>query len=173
MVQAMKNDIKNELNKINADDFLKERTRMLVRERAEEKRVRKPLWKLVAIPSVSVVLVGCALLGLFVGGVFDGFKAFDPMSPSYGEVAPDVNTDSVGTPFYKLDEETRLKYRPNWVWNNDTLEYDCDEINNGTLVRDSVTRLFVQPANITPPEGYTWCGYVGLYINAKGDAWEN
>ena len=170
----MKNEIKNELNKINADEFLKERTRALVRERAEEKRVRKPLWRAVAIPCTAVALVAFAVLGCFVGGVFDGFKAFDPMSPSYGEMAPDVNEDSnVGEPFYKLDEETRLKYRPSWVWNNDTLEYDCEEINNGTLVRDPVTRLFVEPANITPPEEYEWCGYVGLYINAKGDVWEN
>ena len=166
----MKNEIKNELNKINADEFLKERTRALVRERAEEKRVRKPLWKSVAIPSAAVMLVGCALLGLFVGGVFDGFKAFDPMSPSYGEMAPDVNADNnVGEPFYKLDEETRLKYRPSWVWNNNTLEYDCDEINNGTLVRDPVTRLFIEPEGVPHSQEYTWNGYVGLYINQNGD----
>jgi len=76
----------------------------------------------------------------------------DPSSsPSTGEV-----------PSYKLQENIRLRYRPDWVWDEEKQDYS----NLGDLTRDPNTGLFPEPSPF--PEGLvgyaTWDPYIGLYV---------
>ena len=72
-------------------------------------------------------------------------------SPSTGEV-----------PAYKLQENVKNKFRPDWVWDEERQEYS----NLGDLVRDPNTGLFPEPSPF--PEGLvgyaTWDPYIGLYV---------
>ena len=65
-------------------------------------------------------------------------------------------------PQYKLQENVKNKFRPDWVWDEEKHEYS----NLGDLVRDPETGLFPEPSSFPEGlEGYaTWDPYLGLYI---------
>ena len=65
-------------------------------------------------------------------------------------------------PEYKLHESIRKWFRPEWVWNEETKDYENVE----RLERDSETGLFILPEPRKELEEYaTWDGKLGLYIS--------
>ena len=122
---------------------------------------RKTFWhkKTFLIAAAGILLAGSVVIYAFARAAASenvsqesGTDSTDPSSsPSTGEV-----------PAYKLQESIRLRYRPDWVWDEEKQDYS----NLGDLVRDPETGLFPEPSPF--PEDLmgraTWDSYLGLYV---------
>ena len=121
----------------------------------------KTFWhkKTLLIAAAGILLAGSVAIYAFARAAASenvsqesGTGNTDPSSsPSTGEV-----------PAYKLQENVKNMFRPDWVWDEEKQEYS----NLGDLVRNPETGLFPEPSSAPKGlEGYaTWDPYIGLYV---------